>query len=59
MIWRSITKESRRNRNFNLNIDETGEKAINLLVQHLEDTKRIASLRVITLLCISDQLYSS
>ena len=50
MICCSITKETRRNRNFNQNIDETGEKAVNLLVQHLEDAKRIASLRVITLL---------
>ena len=31
------TKETRRNRKFNQKIDETGEKAINLLVQHLKD----------------------
>ena len=43
MMCRSITKETRRNRKFNQKIDETGEKAINLLVQHLEGAKRIAS----------------
>ena len=52
MMCRSITKETRINRNFNHKVDETGEKAINLLVQHLEDVKRIAFLRVVTLLCM-------
>ena len=50
MMCRSITKE---NRKFNQKIDETGKKAINLLVQHLEGAKKIASSRVVTLFCIA------
>ena len=58
MMCRSITKGTRRNQKFNQKIYETREKAINLLVQHLEGAKRIASLRVVTLFCIASYLLS-